>query len=441
VESAHGLQELMTSGQPECGNGLDTQRIVKRWTDFDTLEEVVVGIADDACFPPHEPACEASFNDAHVKFGTNMSHNFSEYLAWPTGPKLKRFVNRANEQLDHLASILESEGAIVRRPDRSLIQMNVRTSSPDWECPNQYCVVCPRDVVMTVGGEMVEATMSKRSRFWEFRPFRPLLRDYFDRDPYAQWTAAPKPLMRDESYNADFWSVSEKDRVKRMTSEYWYCTNEKEIFFDAADCNLIGDVMFVQHSMTTNVSGIRWLKRHFEPKGIQVRALHFPYDLYPSHMDCTFVSVREGLVLTNPDRPPLEEEVNIFKQNDWHFVDVPRYSEAEEHPVFCQSSRWLSMNVLSISPKKIVVEEGETAMTRLLEDLGFDVITVPFRGVFEFGGSLHCSTWDIRRSGCKRNLFPDREGCPDIGLESVASRSIGENIGSYDTGKTEDGAV
>merc|ERR1719230_1499526 len=316
-----------------------SNEIVRRWTDFDKLEEVIVGLADDACFPPHEPACEAEYNDAHVKFGTKMSHNFSEYVPWPTGPKLKRFVNKANEQLDNLADVLAGEGVTVKRPDKSLIQMNKRTNSPDWKCPNQYCVVCPRDVVMTIGNEIVEATMSKRSRFWEFRPFRPLIRDYFDRDPSAQWTAAPKPLMRDESYNVDFWTVSEEERIRRMTSEYWYCTNEREVFFDAADCNLIGDVMFVQHSMTTNVSGIRWLKRHFEPKGIEVRALHFPYDLYPSHMDCTFVSVRPGLVLTNPDRPVVDEEVKIFKQNDWRLVDVPFYDESKEHPVFCQSSR------------------------------------------------------------------------------------------------------
>jgi glycine amidinotransferase len=410
--------------------GKSAEQIVNRWTDFDKLEEVIVGLADDACFPPHEPACEAEFNDAHVKFGTKMSHNFSDYVPWPTGPKLRKFTDAANKELNNLTEVLEGEGVTVRRPDKSLIQMNCRTNSPDWESPNQYCVVCPRDVVMTIGHEMVEATMSKRSRYWEFRPFRPLLRDYFDRDPLARWTCAPKPLMRDESYSKDFWKITEEERVKRMTSNYGYCTTEKEIFFDAADCNLIGDVMFVQHSMTTNVSGIRWLKRHFEPQGIEVRALHFPYDLYPSHMDCTFVSVRPGLMLTNPDRPVVPAEVKIFKENDWRFVDVPFYSTEKEHPVFCQSSRWLSMNVLSVSQEKIVVEEGETAMHKMLEEHGFDVIKVPFRNVFEFGGSLHCSTWDIRRQGGKKNYFENRETCAeDVGLNSVIDRSIGQNIG------------
>ena len=29
-----------------------------------------------------------------------------------------------------------------------------------------------------------------------------------------------------------------------------------------------------------------------EPR--EVRTLHFPYDLFPSHIDCTFVAVRDG---------------------------------------------------------------------------------------------------------------------------------------------------
>ncbi|KAF4718736.1 hypothetical protein FOZ62_020849, partial [Perkinsus olseni] len=136
-----------------------------------------------------------------------------------------------------------------------------------------------------------------------------------------------------------------------------------------------------------------------------------PYDLYPSHIDCTFVSVRPGLVITNPDRPPVEEEIKFFKQNDWRLVDVPMWNGTKEHPVFCQSSRWLSMNVFSITPDKICVEDDEQDLIRLLEgEYGFDVLGIPYRGVFEFGGSLHCSTWDVRRRGGKRDYFPDRTG-------------------------------
>jgi len=395
--------------------------LVNRWNDFDKLEEVVLGVADGACFPPLEPSCQSEFNDQHTKYGCKMSHPLSEYIPWPTGPKLKKFIDNANVELDNLKDVFEGEGIIVQRPDRKFCQdaFNVRTKTPDFESPNQYCVVCPRDVMMTVGNEIVEATMCKRSRFFEYRPFRGLVQSYFDRDPRCIWTAAPKPMMGEDSYNTAFWDWTLEERIERM-HKYEFCLSEKEPFFDAADCMLLGNTMFVQQSMVTNICGIRWLKRHFAPKGITVRTLHFPYDLYPSHIDCTFVAANGHTALMNPDRPVVAEEVKIFKQNDWRLIDVPKHTEHLEHPIMCQSSRWLSMNVMSISPSKIIVEENEKPMINFLEqEIGLDVIPVPFRKVFEFGGSLHCSTWDVRRNGGQKDYFPDREECPDIGMTNL----------------------
>lgn len=39
---------------------------------------------------------------------------------------------------------------------------------PEWEVPNQYCSVCPRDSMITFGNIMVEAPMSRRDRFLEY---------------------------------------------------------------------------------------------------------------------------------------------------------------------------------------------------------------------------------------------------------------------------------
>ncbi len=74
--------------------------IVNRWTDFDPLEEVILGIADDACFPPLEPSCQSEYNDQYTKYGATMSHPISDYVPWPTGPKLKKFINGANKELE-----------------------------------------------------------------------------------------------------------------------------------------------------------------------------------------------------------------------------------------------------------------------------------------------------------------------------------------------------
>ena len=54
----------------------------------------------------------------------------------------------------------------------------------------------PRDFVLVVGDELIEATMTWQSRYFEFISYRKLLKGYYEKG--AKWTVAPKPLMLDE---------------------------------------------------------------------------------------------------------------------------------------------------------------------------------------------------------------------------------------------------
>lgn len=189
--------------------------------------------------------------------------------------------------------------------------------------------------------------------------------------------------------------------------QFEFCVSQDEVIFDAADCSRLGRDVLVQESMTTNRAGIRWLKRHLEPRGFRVHPVHFPLDFFPSHIDCTFVPLRPGLILANSERPIRADEEKMFFENDWQLIDAPQpTSSDDEMPMFCQSSKWLAMNVLSLSPTKIICEEREKPLQEFLYRLGFGIYPIPFRNVFEFGGSLHCATWDIRREGSCEDYFP-----------------------------------
>ena len=58
---------------------------------------------------------------------------------------------------------------------------------------------CPRDGVLVVGDEIIEAPMAWRSRVNEFFPYRKLFNEYFKRG--AKWTAAPRPKMDDDLFD------------------------------------------------------------------------------------------------------------------------------------------------------------------------------------------------------------------------------------------------
>jgi len=92
------------------------------------------------------------------------------------------------------------------------------------------------------------------------------------------------------------------------------------------------------------------------------------------------------------------------QENDWKLITASQPSTMEMPPL-SQCSPWLCMNVLSLSDKVIFCEESEKGMIELFNDQGFDTITLPFRNVFEFGGSFHCVTTDIRRRGHMKSYF------------------------------------
>ncbi|TPG05123.1 glycine amidinotransferase [Curtobacterium flaccumfaciens] len=366
--------------------------IVNSWNEWDPLEEIVVGRADNASFDPREPGYRPQIR------GTAGS--LEEF---PSGPKDAKTIRKANRELDELSTLLRERGVTVRRPTPKDFRLGVRT--PDFEVATQYCSVCPRDVMITLGNQVLEATMSRRARFFEYLPYRELVREYWTEDRGMVWTAAPKPSMSDSMYREEFWEHSREERFERM-HEFEFCVGQEEPVFDAADMTRMGRDIFVQESMTTNRPGIDWLQRELEPRGFRVHPVHFPLDLFPSHIDCTFVPLRPGLVLTNPDRPIREDERAFFADNGWRFIDAPEASSTnDEMPRYCQSSRWLSMNLLSVGPETVICEESETALHDVLRSEGFEVLTIPFRNVYEFGGSLHCATWDVRRTGDREDYF------------------------------------
>ena len=71
-------------------------------------------------------------------------------------------------------------------------------TTPDFTSSGMYAAM-PRDILIVVGDEIIEAPMAWRSRFFEYRAYRPLLNEYFKQG--AKWTTAPKPLMSDDLFD------------------------------------------------------------------------------------------------------------------------------------------------------------------------------------------------------------------------------------------------
>ena len=366
--------------------------VVNSWNEWDPLKHVIVGVARGTVIQAPEPGVQRDWPQHGFPLGTH-------------GPLPEEMETKANELLDNFARILEGRGIRVDRPVPLDFSQTVQT--PDWVQDSMSGCMPPRDLLLTVGSEILEATMTLRSRWFEYLCYRPLLEQYYREDPGFRWEAAPKPRLTDRTYIQDFWTSfnlkSEEEQIEQHTIKESWALTEAEPLFDAADVGRFGRDLFVQRSMVCNAAGIEWLRRHFPNH--RVHEVLFR-DAEPVHIDATFVPLRPGLALSNPVRGPLTPGLEeLFKKNDWEIVACAPAAREEKMPL-SPSSVWLSMNILVLDPKTVCVEAGETAQMEQLDKLGFKVIPVPFWEVAPFGGGLHCATADVYREGTLEDYFP-----------------------------------
>ena len=77
-----------------------------------------------------------------------------------------------------------------------------------------------------------------------------------------------------------------------------------------------------------------------------------------------------------------------------------------------------------LDPKTVCVEASEHAQAEQLDRLGMEVIPIPFRDAYAFGGGLHCATADVYREGSCEDYFPRQVPGTRIDLPGDPSRDL-----------------
>lgn len=346
---------------------------VSSHNEWDPLEEVIVGVLHGAAIPAWHPCLETTMPAASWPL-------FRQRGGRPFPP---REVEAGNRQLDELARILEAEGVTVRRPE--VLDHSRPYATPDWQSAGGFYAAMPRDLLLVVGDEIIEAPLAWRSRHFEIHAYRELLKSYFQQG--ARWTAAPPPRLDDAQYNPD----CDPEAGEYVITEY-------EPTFDAADFVRCGRDIFVQKSQVTNDFGIEWLERHLgDDYTIHRLSVNDPHAM---HLDATFVPLAPGKVLLQTERLP--ELPPMFR--GWDVLEAPEPALPKSWPLYI-SSRWISINVLMLDEERVVVERQEEPLIAALTDWGFECIKVDFRHVMPFGGAFHCVTCDVRRRGGLESYF------------------------------------
>jgi glycine amidinotransferase len=354
---------------------------VSAHTEWDPLEEVLVGHIDDATIP-----------SSHITVTCNIPRATARIYPFFGSWRYPGIMTKpAKRELDEFIHILEAEGVRVRRPDPQPFHNKFRT--PTWSSHGFTCA-CPRDSMLVIADEIIETPMAWRSRYFETFAFRSLLREYFAAG--ARWTAAPKPELNDELYRDDY-------RVPEAGEPLQYVVTEHEPVFDAADFVRCGRDLFVIKSNVTNAIGIEWLRRHLGT-GYRITEIESRCR-QPMHIDTTFMPLAPGKLLVNPDYLDVTRLPPLFR--GWDILEAPEPDPIDGSllKVTSMCGKWLSMNVLMLDEKRVVCERKQPSMIRALKGWGFEPIPCAFQHYAAFGGAFHCATLDIRRAGALQSYF------------------------------------
>lgn len=303
--------------------------------DWDTLRAIVVGRIDNDVFAPvpWQPSVEGLPKEGGVRYADFAPEEWE----------------RAIEQLDNLAKVLEKEGVTVYRPP--LVPLE-ETMSP----PVGLTQVYVREAFSVIGGTVVIGQCRTPYRRKESRALEP----FFAAHP-AVLRLPPVPDDVEDSLPDDLLPYIEGGDVFRLGT----------------------DALITLSGLATSPTGFRYVADALAEVGISA----WPAYLDPKyeHGDYVLMLVREGLCVAH--RRGFTDGLLPSPILDWDCVDI---TAAEADP-------GMGANGIVLRENVVVMPRGNPRVVRALERKGVDVIEVPFDGVAYFQGGIDCATCELWR--------------------------------------------
>ena len=361
--------------------------------EWDKLREIIVGRAEGQTYLTYPES--GTLTEELLEKSTMLAREaFPQWL-----------VDEIREDLDGLSKTLESFGVKVHRPDTSHINKPFET--PFFRASGDH-VYDVRDLHLIVGNTVIESPSQEQHRYFEAMGLYDIWYEYFKEG--FRWVCGPKPKLK-----GDYMITYHEDGKNQYDDgQKFIRLKENEILFEAANTVRMGKDLLYLVSRSGNELGAKWLQSIL---GDEYR-VHTTDKIYrSSHIDSTALCLRPGLVLLNGERVTPDTCPGVFdKWDKIYFHDiVPAPEKAVEfqnnvRKVVYQklaalniktglesiSSDWIGMNILSVDPNTVILDERQVPMIKMLEKRGITPVPIRFRHSYFMGG-IHCSTLDTVR--------------------------------------------
>lgn len=318
--------------------------------EWDPLKSVIVGSATGARIP----ALDVSLRT--VNYADNADDS-----AIPHGLYPQQVIDEANEDLETFCDFLRKENVEVLRPNAAHIPA--------------YYNYCPRDSVLVHDDLILAAPQPLRARHNEY-----LAMDQHFKKLDARYIVA-EINRTDSLYNTA--CLGNKDTL--ALTEIAPC-------FDAANILRHNDYLYYLVSNSGNRAGAQYLQSLCPDKNVFLIEGVYSY----MHIDSTITLLREGLMLLNPSRIKSIDQLPRPLRS-WDVVWAPDPGEVAHYPGYCNSSKWVAMNIFSVNPDLVAIPDHQHELRKVLEQHKIECAMLPARQQRTLGGGFHCVTLDLVR--------------------------------------------
>jgi scyllo-inosamine-4-phosphate amidinotransferase 1 len=257
----------------------------------------------------------------------------------PAGAVPQWIIDETNEDLQRFVDTLKLLGVRVSRPDPY-----------DFQKYNGLYNYCPRDRLLVYGSTVVDVAMMYPCRDQEIQCYRDLIRD-----------AAVVKMPRDQG-----------------------------MILDAANILRANDHWLFLESASGNRAAYNWLCQQFPAVHIELCQFYAGV-----HIDSTISVLNDGLVVLNASRVNEANCPRLFRGWRKIYVDDVVAQDFYQYPY---ASKWIALNMFSVNPHTVIVDQDNPKLIRTLEQHGMTVIPLKLRHSRTLGGGFHCVTLDLERS-------------------------------------------
>ena len=345
------------------------------WTNWDPLEEVIVG----DCYAPGD-------------------------LDWCISLELRPVFNNmlleTKQDLDNLAALLKDLGAIVHRPRLYHYQQPINLSSFSVDIP--MAPIVPRDQYLVYGNTIYQTFTSMIDRFFDGRSYYDIFKTLFENG--SNWISQPMPNL---------WPMTDSkkwmDNYSNLGRMVYHRLYAKHLLWHTATMFKCGEHLITNTQGPGSQSGLAWMQRNLPANTIvsaNSDALqnwgHIDHGFFMTDDDTVFCVDRSFVpeVLQNKTIHEIKsyfppEKKQRIVQNFEHLLDE---SKGYEQVVS------FNTNVLVVDPHNVIFSDHHAVLFDHLMSLGVRCHVAPLRHRAFWAAGIHCVTLDIKRRGNKRKI-------------------------------------